>query len=228
MAYNFVAASSQYLTIGSSSNLVFDKDDTFTTAGWWYIPSVATGAYQLLNKQQNSGNSTGWNLAYVHNIPRLGATNWVSINKRNNSASNSESIGDFTVPSATWTHMAASTISANASDSKLYGNGSLLSTLVFANTLTSAITNAVVPQINGRNGANNLNSFQAAEVGIWNVALTDAEVASLAKGMTCDKVRPQSLVFYAPLVRSLQDVRGGLTITNNNTATVANHPRVYA
>jgi hypothetical protein len=46
--------------------------------------------------------------------------------------------------------------------------------------------------------------------------------------MTCDKVRPQSLVFYAPLVRNLQDVRGGLTITNNNTAAVANHTRVYA
>ena len=67
-----------------------------------------------------------------------------------------------------------------------------------------------------------------AEVGIWNVALTAAEIASLAKGMTCDKVRPQSLVFYAPLVRNLQDVRGGLTITNNNTATVATHTRVYA
>jgi hypothetical protein len=40
-------------------------------------------------------------------------------------------------------------------------------------------------------------------------------------------VRPQSLVFYAPLVRDLQDVRGGLTITNNNGATVAAHPRVY-
>ena len=67
-----------------------------------------------------------------------------------------------------------------------------------------------------------------AEVGIWNAALTAAEIASLAKGTTCDKVRPQSLVFYAPLVRNLQDVKGGLTITNNNAATVANHPRVYA
>jgi hypothetical protein len=40
-------------------------------------------------------------------------------------------------------------------------------------------------------------------------------------------VRPQSLRFYAPLIRDLQDVRGGLTITNTNSATVANHPRVY-
>jgi hypothetical protein len=68
----------------------------------------------------------------------------------------------------------------------------------------------------------------AAGTGIWNVALTAAEIASLAGGMTCDKVRPQSLVFYAPLVRDLIDVKGGLTITNNNGATVANHPRVYA
>ena len=71
-------------------------------------------------------------------------------------------------------------------------------------------------------------SGSAAEVGIWNVALTADEIASLAKGMTCDKIRPQSLVFYAPLVRDLIDAKGGLTITNNNGATVADHPRVYS
>lgn len=70
-------------------------------------------------------------------------------------------------------------------------------------------------------------SGQIAEVGIWNAALTAAEIASLAKGMTCDKIRPQSLVFHAPLVRDLNDQKGGLTITNNGGATVANHPRIY-
>lgn len=90
--------------------------------------------------------------------------------------------------------------------------------------------------VNGvRIGSRTFNSTQGiffdgrlSEVGIWNTDLTASEIASLAKGMTCDKIRPQSLVFYAPLVRDLQDVRGGLTITNNNAATVANHPRVYA
>ena len=66
-----------------------------------------------------------------------------------------------------------------------------------------------------------------AEVGIWNAALTTAEIASLASGIICDKIRPQSLVFYAPLVRDLIDQKGGLPITNNNSATVANHPRIY-
>ena len=67
-----------------------------------------------------------------------------------------------------------------------------------------------------------------ADAAIWNAALTAAEIASLAKGMTCDKIRPQNLVFYAPLVRDLNDQKGGLTITNNNAATVAAHTRVYA
>lgn len=65
-----------------------------------------------------------------------------------------------------------------------------------------------------------------AEAGIWNVALTDAEIASLAAGFTPGQVRPQSLTFYAPLLRDLIDVRGGRTITNINSATVATHPRV--
>ena len=66
-----------------------------------------------------------------------------------------------------------------------------------------------------------------AECAIWNVALTDAEIASLAKGFKPTRIRPQSLVFYAPLLRNLQDLKGGLALTNNNGATVADHPRVY-
>ena len=66
-----------------------------------------------------------------------------------------------------------------------------------------------------------------AEIGIWSAALTAAEIASLSKGMTCDKIRPQNLVFYAPIVRDLIDQKNGLAITNNGGATVAAHPRIY-
>jgi hypothetical protein len=66
-----------------------------------------------------------------------------------------------------------------------------------------------------------------AEVAIWDVALNDAEITSLSKGFSPRRIRPQSLKFYAPLIRTLQDLRGALTITNNNSATVAAHPRVY-
>lgn len=66
-----------------------------------------------------------------------------------------------------------------------------------------------------------------AEVAIWSAALTADEITSLSKGFKPSRIRPQSLVFYAPLIRNLQDIKAGLALTNNNSATVAAHPRVY-
>lgn len=128
--------------------------------------------------------------------------------------------------SGVWTH-ACGVLSSNTSRTAYINGGSsgTNATNVSASTVQCSI------------GAQRFATFplgtsftmgQIAEVGIWNVALTAAEIASLAKGMTCDKIRPQSLVYYAPLVRNLIDQKGDLTITNNNGATVANHTRVYA
>lgn len=68
---------------------------------------------------------------------------------------------------------------------------------------------------------------EVAEAAIWTAALTVAEMESLAAGFKPFRVRPQSLVFYAPLIRAAQDLRGGLALTENNGPTVANNPRVY-
>jgi hypothetical protein len=125
----------------------------------------------------------------------------------------------------TWNHACA--IFTNNTSRTIYLNGGNSAT----NTNNIFITPGEIRIGASVDNNNNLLQYMdgcLAEVGIWNAALTAAEIASLAKGMTCDKVRPQSLVFYAPLVRDLIDTKGGLTITNNNTATVATHPRVYA
>lgn len=72
---------------------------------------------------------------------------------------------------------------------------------------------------------------QVAEVSIWNVALTDAEVASLAKGFAPPCVRRASLVSYYPLVRhdgaTLLDTFGAAAnATVTGTVTTADHPRI--
>jgi hypothetical protein len=127
----------------------------------------------------------------------------------------------------TWTH--ACGVQSSNTSRKAYINGGS-SAENTGSTGTQSGIDSVTIALQRFNNVTTANRFtgQIAECGIWSAALTDAEIASLAKGMTCDKVRPQSLVFYAPLVRDLIDYKGGLTITNNNTATVANHPRVYA
>lgn len=61
---------------------------------------------------------------------------------------------------------------------------------------------------------------EIAEVGIWSTNLSADEIKSLYRGFTPPRVRPQSLVLYAPLIRDLTERREGRTWTNNNSATV--------
>jgi hypothetical protein len=109
---------------------------------------------------------------------------------------------------------------------------STASRYVFADTTKSTqnTTSLTYPTINrlsiGAIGANAWNGL-LAEIAVWDVALTDDEITSLARGFKPSRIRPQNLQFYAPIVRGLQDVRGGRAITNNGSVPVADHPRVY-
>jgi hypothetical protein len=209
MAYDF-NGTSQYLSTASAPV----SGPPLTIACWALPDGTSAGAYVAV------GDSTS---AQRYQLQQgFGNVNSVSIlSVGSGIVAATTSTG---VAGGTW-HHAAGIVDSNSSRT-IYLNGS--NSVTDTNTMAVATPNSVVvgarfsPSIGFYFGGN------LAEVGIWNAALTAAEIASLAKGMTCDKVRPQSLVFYAPLIRNLQDVRGGLAITNNNTATVANHPRVYA
>ena len=64
---------------------------------------------------------------------------------------------------------------------------------------------------------------KVAEIGVWNRALTAAEAAILGAKYSPLFI-PNGLVFYAHLVRGLQDLKGGVgTVTN---AVVFAHPRI--
>lgn len=67
---------------------------------------------------------------------------------------------------------------------------------------------------------------RVAEVGIWDVALIDAEVAMLAAGAAPLMVRPESLVTYLPLIRDDDTDIMGVTgaYTELVTPTIATHP----
>ena len=217
MAYEFTAASSQYLSASVAPVTTYP----LTLAAWIYPTSTASPT--AIVSIENT--STGHRFILQQNVVN---GNHIQATAVDATAAAGRSVTSGLATNA-WQH-AAGTFSTNNSDNwTAYLNGSSANQSASASE-TRAPSTVNSAKIGARTGAS-LGLYFAgliAEVGIWNVALTQPEIASLAKGMTCDKVRPQSLVFYAPLVRDLQDVRGGLTITNNNTATVANHPRVYA
>lgn len=213
MAYDFTAASSQYLSTASAP-----ASGTPMTIACWARPSesnagiVSVGVNGGTHRNQltAAGSDSG--------TYRIAASSVGSVTANNADGTNRD------YKNQTW-HLAG--VFSSSSGRSIYVAGLSEGT----STTDVGSQNSFTSLTIGSRWATTIGAYYSgwiAEIGIWNVALTAAEIASLSKGMTCDKVRPQSLVFYAPLVRNLQDVKGGLTITNNNTATVAAHPRVYA
>jgi len=211
MAYRFTATSSQYLSAGASVT----AGSPVTIAYWVRPTDILVGNFMHVSVG-NSGST--------HRIQMYRAAG-VNFTIDSIATSSAGFLVAAAFSSGIWAHCAC-TFASNTSRTP-YINGSASSTNT-TNIGTQNAFNETLIAARRNVTAGVFGNDTIAEVGIWNAALTAAEVASLAKGMTCDKVRPQSLVFYAPLVRDLIDARGGRAITNNNGATVANHPRVYA
>jgi hypothetical protein len=110
--------------------------------------------------------------------------------------------------------------SSGNSTRTVYLNAANNATVTGTRTPTGLNRTTIIPT------STNAATLDGADVAIWNVVLNIEEIESLAKGFKPHRIRPQSLVFYAPLVRELQDIKGGVTITNNGP-TVTDHPRVY-
>ena len=209
MAYEF-NGTSQYL---SAANPV--SAAPFTIACWAWINNT-TGTKALVSLNANASANNRFVLSMNTSVLRFEVFSGATANN---------AITTGTQAANTWFHACAVEVATN---SRLcYRNGGNLGGGVFtripAGINALNIGNSIVSNSNTA-----LLAGKIAEVGIWNTALTVEEVSSLAQGMTCDKVRPQSLVFYAPLVRDLIDQKADLAITNNNGATVETHTRVYA
>jgi hypothetical protein len=121
-----------------------------------------------------------------------------------------------------WNHILGQSVSLSAHQVWLNG------TKATSSSIGEAIVGGFsLASIGSDGGTSNYCAGLIAEVGIWNASLSDDEVLALSKGITCNKIRPQNLVFYAPLIRNLQDTKGGRIITPVNSPIVAAHPRVY-
>ena len=122
----------------------------------------------------------------------------------------------------TWQHACA--IGTSATDRKIYLNGGS----------SGSNTNSMTPSGMNRTGigvfpdSTAYMSGSIAEAGIWNVALTTAELALLALGISPLLVRPDSLVSYWPLIGYSSpelDFMGPAALTLTGTVAGA-HPRV--
>lgn len=214
MAYAF-NGTSQYL-YGNSAPVT---GAPLTIACWFQRASTGANSICVSLGQTATGATNLYNLL----LPPTGGIAFLSNASGSTVTAINSSSGLY--PLNTWTHAAG--VLASMSSRSVFINGASVGSTTTAATAPTGI-NSIYIGARWAAGIGNYFPGRLADVGVWNVALTAGEIATLAKGVSASLVRPQSLVFHAPLVRDLLDERGGLAITNNNGASVVEHPRIYA
>ncbi len=215
MAYDF-NGTNQYLRLGTAAVTT----TPITMACFVRIDSTFAQR-RVMGLFYEAGTTTsGWSLDVA------GATGLVQALTADSGSFATANSGAAVSTSGSWNH--ACVVFASASDRKAYIDGGSSGSNTTTKAPTSAPTNTCIGAMVRSGGtAFTFVDGAIAEPAIWNAALTDAEIASLAKGVSPALIRPESLVFYPPLVRDLTELVGGTSLTAYNSPTIATHPRVY-
>lgn len=187
-----------------------------TMACWFYSDDAAVDQV-LMSITDNTVTNRSWDLMIA------GSSAGDPVRARANNGNSASTTTGYSVN--TWMH--ACGVYAATNDRRAYINGGSKGTNSTASTLGSRNTTAI-----GRSSTSSPGTYMSgriAECAIWNIALTDAEVAALATGVSPRFIHPEALVFYAPLIGVYSpevDFHGGATLTVTG-ATQADHTRVF-
>ena len=212
MARVLSAASSQYLSVGSTPVTAA----TYSIAGWWKPTThVANQVFFCIG---DSGSS-----AHVSELYYSASEN--RLYHFTSAAGFSQSYASLTPTDGVWYHVGSV---ERGTTRDCYANG------VIGTTATSTVTptnlNAIYLGVQQYSGSKaGYTNGALAEFGLWNVELTASEFASLAAGASPLMIRPTALVGYWPLLgrgTDEEDWVGGRTLTNTNSATVGDSPRI--
>ena len=209
MARNFVRASSQSL---GNTSAVPATAAPLTIACWGSGDTSSCPAVVLSN-----GGSHNFGLFWSGNLSRT-----IRCQTQAGAAAVGAGVGTYTA--GAWHHGAA--VFASSTSRTPYLDGAAGS----PNTSSAAPTGIDRIHIGQTGSGSAFAQSNFAEVGVWSIALAADDIAALADGVCPLLVRPESLVFYAPLIGRDSpeiDVVGGIALTLNNTPTAADHPRVF-
>jgi hypothetical protein len=176
------------------------------------------GATGVLDYAMNLGVSGATNNRFV-----LGVNASDQVFMESAAASASSAVTTATVPTSGWQHFAGVTASATSRFAYLNGTPGSVQT-------TSRVPSGINMLRVGAGGtASSLWTGTIAHCAVWNVALTDAEIAALAAGLSPLAMRPGALVAYWPYMgRDTADIDivGRFDLTNTSTTSGADEPRL--
>lgn len=215
MARTFSSGGFNYLSSGAGALLTAAP----MTMAAWVKPATHNATNDILSISDATVNLH----AFVLRQSSTGSIQ--AVTDASGTLSNSASAG--TVSNGTWAHAAA--VFASASSRTAYLNGTAATADTTALTPTAgSLGLTLIGAIFG--GPQNFYNGDIAEVALWNVALTAADVAVLALGVSPLLVRPDALVSYSVLdgqsasfeIDRMNPARMGIS-----GASSALHPRMF-
>ena len=210
MAYNFVRASSQYISSSFSGIPVYPV----TFSAWAYATNDAAPSAMNVVRWMQAATTQGLSIVFAGQAagdPIRGNLNTAT------TASISQISPGFVIN--TWYHVC---FVCNSSTSRIIYRDGVAGNIATANDTPVDLVRFWI----GSDGSNHFDG-NISDIAMWSVALNTSEINSLAKGFSAKRIRPQSLEYYAPLVRNIYEYTNNPTLTNNNSATVATHNRIY-
>jgi len=214
MAYTF-NGSNQYI---EGTQGVVAGGVTPVTLACWVNPS-SSGS--IVNALEMGRQATGSNSSRMS----VGISSGTQVNAScSDESSTTSGQTSTTTSTGVWQHICG--VFASSTSRSAYLNGGGKGTDTTSRTPNSTLDRT---RVGCRCSSGSLAGFfpgSIAEAAIWNVALSDAEVALLAKGLCPLLMRPQNIVFYMPLIRDLVNLKAIGTPSAVNSPTVANHPRI--
>lgn len=212
MARSFASASSQYLSYAGSP-----FGATWSMSAWIYRASSG-GNHVVLSNSGTTGAILQELLVNSSNVMQY---------YYQDSVSHAINISGGAVSTNTWTQVG---FVATSGEHRIYLNGS--SVAVATDAIASPTLNDIMIGVARYTGS--LTAYfngRISEVAAWNVALTGAEMASLASAMSPTLIRPASLAAYWPLGghhgnHDADHWKNRYDMTAVNSPTWVDHPRV--
>ena len=155
-----------YVNLGNPSSIQFTSSSAFSIGVW--IKHTTVTSCNILSKQLNSGNYSGWGLGVNSGGNKLQFFTFDAGGK----------IVDFPgiYNNNTWNYISVSRLSDNVSDYKLYVNGVSVPSTIITNLNNPNLISSTNLQISGRGGANNIWGGSLSIAQIYNRGLSASEV----------------------------------------------------
>lgn len=209
MALNFVAASSQNLSRGGA--VVLASPVTFHAV---IRPTTHAAVNDILSVDDGA---TALNAFLL----RQDATGHIQA-LADSAGSFSSSVTAGTATNGAWAYAGA--VFASSTSRTAYLNGTAATTDVVSITPGGTLANT---HIGAAFSPQNFYNGDIAEVAIWSIALSAADMSALALGVSPLLIHPEALVSYWSLLNNGIELIKHADVTLNNGPTVVAHPPVY-